>query len=583
MSVEQLITDNIDVWTSAIKTKSTSGRGSSNKLELYGIKKLRELILELAVRGKLVPQDPNDEPASKLIDRIAAEKEQLIKDKKIKKQKPLSPIADDEKPFELPSGWSWCHLQSVGSIIGGGTPKSSEPKYWTDSGVKWLTPADLYGISEKYIGAGKRDISPLGLEKSSAQLLPPGSVLFSSRAPIGYVAITSRELATNQGFKSVVPFMDGLSDYLYYFLKRSAKIIDASASGTTFKEVSGAVVSQIKTPLPPLAEQKRIVAKVDELMALCDQLEAQTEASIEAHQLLVKTLLETLTNAKDAGELNDSWQRISEHFDVLFTTEDSIDQLKQTILQLAVMGKLVKQDPNDEPASKLLERIAAEKEQLIKDKKIKKQKPLPPIADDEEPFDLPDGWEWVSLSQVGIFSGGKTPSKANGAYWNGNVPWVTPKDMKLDRIYDSQDHVTQLAIEEGLTEVPVESILLVARSGILRRRFPVAITKTVCTVNQDLKVLNLFDRSLANYILLMMKGFESFILNKLTKVGTTVESLKFDEFSVCPFLLPPLNEQKRIIARVDELMAICDALKERLQMIKETQIKVSDTVLTEAI
>ena len=159
-------------------------------------------------------------------------------------------------------------------------------------------------------------------------------------------------------------FIDGLSDYLYYFLKRSAKIIDSSASGTTFKEVSGAVVSQIKTPLPPLAEQKRIVSKVDELMALCDQLESQTEASIEAHQLLVKTLLETLTNAKDADELNDSWQRISEHFDVLFTTEDSIDQLKQTILQLAVMGKLVKQDPNDEPASILLDRIRAEREKL---------------------------------------------------------------------------------------------------------------------------------------------------------------------------------------------------------------------------
>ncbi|WP_180771193.1 restriction endonuclease subunit S, partial [Vibrio parahaemolyticus] len=288
----------------------------------------------------------------------------------------------------------------LGGIIGGGTPKSNEDSYWTDKGVKWLTPADLYGLKSKYIGSGKRDITKLGLEKSSAQLLPKGSVLFSSRAPIGYVAITSNELATNQGFKSVVPIFQELSEYIYYFLKRAGKFIDAEASGTTFKEVSGTVVSKVLTPLPPIDEQCRIVAKVDELMALCDQLEQQTEASIEAHQVLVTTLLDTLTNSADADELMQSWARISEHFDTLFTTEESIDQLKQTILQLAVMGKLVPQDPNDEPASELLKRIAEEKAQLVKEKKIKKQKALPPISEDEKPFELPSGWEWCRLLEV---------------------------------------------------------------------------------------------------------------------------------------------------------------------------------------
>ncbi|HBI5429060.1 TPA: restriction endonuclease subunit S, partial [Salmonella enterica] len=152
--------------------------------------------------------------------------------------------------------------------------------------------------------------------------------------------------------------------------------------------------------LPPLCEQIRIVTKVEELMSLCDQLEQHSLTSLDTHQQLVETLLTTLTDSQNADQLAENWSRISEHFDTLFTTEASIDALKQTILQLAVMGKLVPQDPNDEPASELLKRIAQEKAQLVKDGKMKKQKPLPPISDEEKPFELPDGWEWVKLGNI---------------------------------------------------------------------------------------------------------------------------------------------------------------------------------------
>lgn len=400
MAVEKLIVDHIDTWTTALQTRSTAGRGSSGKIDLYGIKKLRELILELAVRGKLVPQDPNDEPASELLKRIAAEKAELVKQGKIKKQKPLPEISEEEKPFELPAGWEWVTLATIGEIVGGGTPKSDNPQYWAKNGIKWLTPADLYGLKGKYISSGARDISPAGLSNSSARLMPKGSVLFSSRAPIGYVAIADAELSTNQGFKSCVPYIKDSAEYIYYFLLASAKKIDAEASGTTFKEVSGAIVSKILFPLPPLSEQLKIVSRANELMALCDQLEQHSLTNLDAHQQLVETLLTTLTDSQNANELAENWARISEHFDTLFTTEASIDALKQTILQLAVMGKLVPQDPNDEPASELLKRIAQEKAQLVKDGKIKKQKPLPPISDEEKPFELPEGWEWVKLGNI---------------------------------------------------------------------------------------------------------------------------------------------------------------------------------------
>uniref|UniRef100_UPI00165EB34F restriction endonuclease subunit S n=1 Tax=Serratia bockelmannii TaxID=2703793 RepID=UPI00165EB34F len=400
MSVEKLITDHIDIWSSALQTRSTAGRGSNGKIDLYGIKKLRELILELAVRGKLVPQDPNDEPASELLKRIAAEKAELVKQGKIKKQKPLPEISEDERPFELPVGWEWVTLATIGEIVGGGTPTSENPLYWSTQGIKWLTPADLNGLKGKYISSGARDITIDGLSNSSAKLMPKGSVLFSSRAPIGYVAISNNELSTNQGFKSCVPYIKESAEYIYYFLLSAAKKIDEMASGTTFKEVSGAVVSKVLLPFPPLNEQLRIVEVADDLMSLCDQLEQQSLTSLDAHQQLVETLLATLTGSQNAEELAENWARISQHFDTLFTTEASIDALRQTILQLAVMGKLVPQDPNDEPASELLKRIEQEKAQLVKEGKIKKQKPLPPVSDEEKPFELPNGWEWCRFGSV---------------------------------------------------------------------------------------------------------------------------------------------------------------------------------------
>ncbi|WP_241909809.1 restriction endonuclease subunit S [Vibrio sp. 10N.261.55.A7] len=591
--MNQLITDNIDIWTSTVKTKSASGRGSSKKRELYGVKKLRELILELAVRGKLVPQDPTDEPASILLERIAEEKAQLVKDKKFRKSKKLDDIESSECPFNIPRSWQWCYLSDIGAIVGGGTPKSGEESFWTEEGVKWLTPADLYGLKSKYIGSGKRDITDLGLEKSSAQLLPKGSVLFSSRAPIGYTAIAANDLSTNQGFKSVVPVFQELSDYVYYFLKRSAKNIDAEASGTTFKEVSGAVVSKVLTPLPPLNEQHRIVAKVDELMTLCDQLEQQTEASIEAHQVLVTTLLDSLllpsataegslTNSADADELMQNWARISEHFDTLFTTEASIDQLKQTILQLAVMGKLVLQDPNDEPAAKLLERIAEEKAQLIKEKKIKKQKALPPIADDEKPFELPNGWEWCRLGEAcrKLTDGSHNPPPNH----EGGYPMLSCKEIYDGRIdfslasryvdqggYDKENKRT--AIKSG--DVLLNIVASIGRSAIVPQQFPPFVLQRNVAV-LDSKIESKF---LAEFL---MSPIALDYYDKNAK-GTAQKVIYLGKLSEMLMPVPPRSEQDRIVTQLNDLMGICDQLKARLKESQSTQLHLTDAIVEQAV
>ncbi len=582
MSVEKLIVDHMETWTSALQTRSTAGRGSSGKIDLYGINKLRELILELAVRGKLVPQDPNDEPASELLKRIAAEKAELVKQGKIKKQKPLPEISEEEKPFELPEGWEWVTLATVGEIVGGGTPKSDNPQFWAKNGIKWITPADLYGLKGKYITSGARDISPAGLSNSSARLMPKGSVLFSSRAPIGYVAIADAELSTNQGFKSCVPYIKESAEYIYYFLLASAKKIDAEASGTTFKEVSGAIVSKILLPLPPLSEQLKIVSRANELMSLCDQLEQQSLTSLDAHQQLVETLLGTLTDSQNAEELAENWTRISEHFDTLFTTEASVDALKQTILQLAVMGKLVPQDPNDEPASELLKRIAQEKAQLVKEGKIKKQKSLPPISDEEKPFELPEGWEWSYLSDIGILARGRSkhrPRNDPTLYADGTIPLVQTGDVA--RSNGCINTYSALYNQLGLSQsklwnkgtLCITIAANIADSGILNfdACFPDSVVGFTPYEN-EIPVLYF------HYFMMTIKS----TLEKFAP-STAQKNINIDILSQLFFPCPPLEEFHRIVDKVQNLLSVCDVLRAYIQSAQQTQLHLADALTDAAI
>lgn len=231
---------------------------------------MKKSLLQYAIEGKLVPQRKEEGTAKDLLAAIRAEKAQLIKEKKIKKPQPLPAITDDEKPFDIPESWEWVRLAEVGTIIGGGTPKTQILEYW-DGDIPWLTPADMKFIG-KYAMSGNRNISLLGLQKSSARLMPKGTVLFSSRAPIGYIAIAKNKICTNQGFKSVVPFTMPCNEYIYYCLQARIKDIQLRASGTTFKEISGSEFGKTMIPLPPLAEQHRIVAKLEELLPLCQQL-----------------------------------------------------------------------------------------------------------------------------------------------------------------------------------------------------------------------------------------------------------------------------------------------------------------------
>jgi restriction modification system DNA specificity domain protein len=234
-------------------------------------KKLRAAILQAAIQGEL--NERTDENARDLLTAIQAEKTALQKTGKLKKDKPLAAIKEEEIPFAIPENWVWVRLGEIGQIVGGGTPKTTHSEYWDNGDIPWITPADMRNLTSKYIERGTRNITKAGLNSSSSQLLPKNSILFSSRAPIGYVAIAQNEMATNQGFKSVAPFKTEMSEYLYFVLLALKPEIEKLGTGTTFKEVSGTTVGNVVIPLPPLTEQQQIVAKLEALLAEIEILE----------------------------------------------------------------------------------------------------------------------------------------------------------------------------------------------------------------------------------------------------------------------------------------------------------------------
>ncbi|EAO9683380.1 restriction endonuclease subunit S [Salmonella enterica subsp. houtenae] len=580
MAVEKLIVDHIDTWTTARQTRSTAGRGSSGKIDLYGIKKLRELILELAVRGKLVPQDPNDEPASVLLRGMKKQQEVLIKDKKIKKPKKLPPIDEILESISIPQGWELCYLNDIGDWGAGATPNRTNSGYYGGN-IPWFKSGEL---SEDYITDSEEHITALALKECSLRDNQPGDVLIAMYgATIGKTSILNTRSTSNQAVCACTPF-DGLSNqYLLTFLKASKRVFTSMGAGGAQPNISKEKIVATQFALPPLKEQLRIVEKVEQLMSLCDQLEQHSLTSLDAHQQLVETLLATLTDSQNADELAENWARISEHFDTLFTTEASIDALKQTILQLAVMGKMVPQDPNDEPASELLKRIAQEKAQLVKDGKMKKQKPLPPISDEEIPFVTPNHWEWVRFGEIGEIKGGGTPSKNNSAFWEGDIPWVSPKDMKVDYISKSELSISQDAVQNSsVTLISEESLLFVVRGMILAHTFPVAIAKKEVTINQDMKAIST-DLYHPDFLIKMMKACSIRVLSLVDRSSHGTCKLVSDKLFSLVLPLPPLKEQLRISSEVDGFINNCENLKQIIKETQQTQLHLADALTDAAI
>jgi type I restriction enzyme S subunit len=580
MAAEKLISDHLDLWTAAIKRKSSAGRGSSSKVELYGIKKLRELILELAVRGLLVPQDPTDEPASELLKKIAAEKVKLVKAGNIKQGKPLPSIAAGDQ--HLPSGWSWACMAGLGEIA----PRNVVE----DNVITSFVPMPL--VSTTFEGRHGHEARTWTEIKKGYTHFADGDIAIAKITP----CFENSKAAIFSGLHNGVgagttelhvvrPFGEfSNNSYLLLYLKSPQFLLvgETKMTGSAGqKRVPTEFFSFNPLPLPPLAEQHRIVAKVHELMALCDQLEKRTGASLSAHQTLVETLSNALTNTSDHAQFASAWQRIAEHFDTLFTTKESIDQLRQTILQLAVMGKLVPPDPNDEPASELLKTITAQKQRLEKEGKIKKEKPKAALVKVQTPFEVPDRWRWIRLGDIFSFLNGYAFKSEwfstdgirllrNINISPGKIQWKDCAFISLEL----QNEFERFQLASGDVVISLDRPII--SSGL---KYAIISERDVpCLLLQRVaKFEPLLDLIEVRFLSLWLESncFTSSI-DPGRSNGVPHISTKQLESTVFP--LVSAAEQRRIVAKVDALMVLCDQLQSHLSNAQTTQCHLADAM-----
>jgi len=553
---------------------------------LGGVAKLRELILSLAVRGRLAPQDPKEEPASELLKKIRAEKDRLIKEGTIKRDKPMPPVSEEGQPYELPAGWEWARFSDLilASDAGWSPSCDSSPRTGDNwgvlkvSAVTWgefrpgenkALPDHLDPRPECEVQAGDFLLSRANTEELVARSVvawsPPARLMLSDKL----IRLKLSKFVN----KALLCLINNSTD------SRRHYIAHASGTSSSMKNVSREVVLSLPIPLPPAGEQSRIVAKVEELMALCDRLEAEQGHAARVQGHWVDAALDQLAESADADEFRRHWQHLAAHFDTLFTTPESIDRLDATLLQLAVRGKLVPQDPNDEPASELLEQIRAEKDRLIKEGRIKRDKPLAPVTDDETPYPLPDGWKWARTYQVAESRLGKMLDKAKNS--GSAYPYLRNTNVQWGRF--ELDDVKDIFLEpRELDEYRLKAgDLLICEGGEPGR---CAIWRDECDEMYFQKALHrvrTLGRVPPEYIAICLKADAQSGRLAQFFTGATIKHFAGQELSRYFFALPPLAEQSRIVAQLEKLQSLTASLKARLTAARTKQAHLAEALIAE--
>lgn len=580
-SGEEIITRHMDVWTGAITKKSSSGRGNNKKVELTGINKLRELILELAVRGKLVEQARGDGLAQDLVSKLCCAKEILISEGRLKKSRKLPDITEEESSIPLPEGWVLARLGDVYDVRDG---THDTPKYQS-SGYPLITSKNL--SSGELTFDDIKFISETDHQKIQERSnVSEGDLLFAMIGSIGNPVIVNTEREFS--IKNVALFKYYSSElssprFLKLLLENAAAELKQQAAGGVQSFVSLGKLRSWLVPLPPLAEQHRIVQKVDKLMDLCDLLEQKTSDQLEAHETLVDTLLGTLTQSENATELADNWARLAEHFDTLFATEQSIDKLKQTILQLAVMGRLVEQDAQDTPPRAMLQKITEERLKLAEAGKLRlSSRRTTPIIQESKPFPIPKSWLWTHLEDLfGVVTDGdhQAPPKSEhgvpflviGNLNTGEINFTDCKHVRED-YYDNLDWIKK----------PTTGDLLYTVTGSYGIPVKVVMNKPFC-VQRHVAILKATNSTPRDYVeLLLASKYGQFYAESIA-TGIAQKTVPLVGLRKMPAPLPPFQEQHRIVQKVDELMALCDHLKERLNQTSETRCQLAETVVEGAL
>lgn len=544
-----------------------------------GVKKLRQLILQLAVMGKLVPQDPKE-------GRFTLNTEEKNKPK-------LSTTFDNQTEnssvslstsvptFSIPDTWSCLPLGEIANLKIGKTPSTKDGKFWSSDGIPWVSISDMdhYG----HVKTTARAVSSQAVK--TVFKYPPmkkGTLIMSFKLTIGKTSFLAVDAFHNEAIVSVLPIQEVSPFYLFRTLPVFSRM------GVTKDAVKGATLNSdslknIPIMLPPLAEQHRIISKIDELMALCDKLEAQQCDSDAAHSLLVKTLLDTLTQSKDADDFADIWARIKENFHTLFATEESIDNLKQTILQLAVMGKLVSQYPTDEPANKLLMRLRQSRKELLAASlepeaktMLQKLSRLKPVSATTK---IPQTWESVrviDLAMLMVDCHNKT-----APYVESGIPIIRTSNIRNREFRMNDLRFIDKATYDFWSRrcPPAPQDIIFTREAPMGEAAIIPDGKTFC-LGQRTMLIRPMHEFVDNHYLLIALTEPSLLIRALpAAVGATVKHLRVGDVENLEIALPPLAEQRRIVAKVNELMALCDKLKSEISTSNKLQIQINSSML----
>ncbi len=465
---------------------------------------LRASFLQAAIQGRLVPQDSADGNAADLLAAIRAERERLIKEKKLRKSKPLPPIDPDEIPFQIPDSWQWVRLKEVASILYG-FPFESELFNIKGEGTPLIRIRDVLPAQTTTFTTECVD---------EAYLVHAGEMLVGMDGNFNVSFWKGAPAYLNQRVCKITANGLGLNQkFLFFYLPFALKQIEKEASFVTVKHLSDRHLTQVIVPLPPLAEQERIVAKLDDCLAWC-------EAYAERERLDL-----------DFGA-----------------------SMRKSLLQTAIRGEILPQDPADGNAADLLAAIRTERERLIKEKKLRKPKPLPPIDPDEIPFQIPDSWQWVRLGEVVRLKMGKTPARAEPEWWGAGIPWVSISDMPDGgHVQKTRESISKAALTSVFKDhvSPVGTLLMSFKLTIGK----VAILDIPAVHNEAIVSIEPFEAA-------PIRDFLYFVLPFLVQFGERKRAIKGDTLngeSLSRLLipLPPLAEQERIVAKLGELLPLC--------------------------
>lgn len=492
---------------------------------------LKNSILQLAVQGKLVSQDPSDEPASELLERIKRYRETAIKNGtlSIDKKHTADPILEDDIPYDLPDSWKWVRFADIVTFNSGKTPARQETANWSNGVCPWVSIADM--VADGITVDTKEMVSEKAISNSfSGKISPVGTMIMSFKLTIGKMSILGINAVHNEAIISIFPTVeskdeDVIKAYLFKILPLIA-ITGDSKNAVKGKTLNATSISNLMIPLPPLAEQERIVAKIEELLPLVENY----------------------------GEAEERLKVLNAEFP---------DKLRKSILQQAVQGKLTERDPADEPASELIKRIRGERTVLQKSKVAKKSQANEKIIVDEIPFDIPDTWEWVNLGWICQKVGaGSTPKGGSAVYVADGIKFLREQNvhddgLRLDGIVyiDEETH----AAKSG-SQVQAQDILMNITGASIGRNALVPDDFDTANVNQHVLIIRLVDKELRHYLHYCFSS--PAVLNQMFTKQTGdkpgLSATKVENF-IIP--IPPLAEQKRIVARVEELLAVCDGLK----------------------